>query len=69
MAEKNDVAPSPEAAFSQTNTYLGATANWNRMYLDLQVSPAFFNYGPYFISGSPSGDIFTRVSLKYDFNK
>jgi len=57
-----------ELGTSVTNTYLGATAHWNRMILDLVVSPRFVADGPNFISGN-SGTMFTRVSLKYDFNQ
>jgi hypothetical protein len=75
-AERNWVAESsddktvyePEAAFSQTYTYVGATAHWNRLYLDLLIQPSFFRNGVYFVSGS-GAPMFSRVSLKYDFNK
>jgi len=69
-SESSDEKPAqPSAAYSQTATYLGATACWNRLFLDVQVSPGFFNNGPYFISGSGSGGMFSRVSLKYNFSK
>ncbi|HEY3296803.1 MAG TPA: hypothetical protein VGL38_15335 [bacterium] len=72
VAQKQDngAAPavSPEAGFSQTFTYLGATAYWNRMIFDVQVDPNFILNGPYFISGQTNA-MLARVSLKYDFNK
>ena len=58
----------PEGSFSETNTYLGATAHWNRFYADLLVQPDFIQHGPNFVSGY-SNNLFTRVSLKYDFNQ
>jgi hypothetical protein len=67
--DDNKSMQEPSTAFSQTSTYLGATAHWNRLYLDLVVNPGFLNHGPYFVSGNSSSDLFSRVSLKYDFNK
>jgi hypothetical protein len=58
-----------EFGTSQTETYLGATAHWNRMIFDLVVHPDFIGNGPDFISGAGSSPIFSRVSLKYDFNQ
>jgi len=67
--ETNDAKPlEPEAAFSQTSTFVGATAHWNRLIFDLLIEPNFFEQGPNFISGY-NNNLFTRVSLKYDFNK
>lgn len=57
-----------ELGTSVTNTYVGATAHWNRMVLDLVMCPDFFENGPNFVSGQTSS-MFTKVSLKYDFNK
>jgi hypothetical protein len=51
-----------------TSTFLGATAHWNRMIFDLVVHPDFIGNGPFFISGA-GAPMFTRVSLKYDFNQ
>jgi hypothetical protein len=58
----------PEYGTAFTATYLGATAHWNRLYLDMLVKPAFFKNGPYFISGQ-SSDLLARVSLKYEFKE
>ncbi|MCX6601566.1 MAG: hypothetical protein NT025_08390 [bacterium] len=58
----------PEIGTTNTATYLGATAHWNRLNLDLLVAPAFMQFGPYFLSGVPC-ETFSRVSLKYDFNE
>jgi hypothetical protein len=58
----------PEIGTNETKTYLGATAHWNRLNLDLLVAPAFMQHGPYFLSGV-GGQTFGRVSLKYDFNQ
>ena len=58
----------PKSSTSVTSTFLGATAHWNRMIFDLVVHPNFIGNGPNFISGANSGQMFTRVSLKYDFN-
>jgi hypothetical protein len=58
----------PEIGTTNTATYLGATAHWNRLNLDLLVAPAFMQVGPYFLSGV-GGQTFSRVSLKYDFNE
>ena len=55
--------------YSSTQTFLGATAHWNRMILDLLVSPEFMHTGPNFVSGTVITDLFARVSLKYDFTK
>jgi hypothetical protein len=69
MSEKDEMMPGkPETGMSETFTYLGATTHWNRMYLDLLVAPQFLANGPNFVSGKTT-DIFSRVSLKYDFNK
>jgi hypothetical protein len=59
---------SPEYTTAVTNTYLGATAHWNRLVLDLVVKPEFLQNGPNFISGKTS-DMFSQVSLFYNFNK
>jgi hypothetical protein len=53
----------------QTSTYVGATAHWNRLSLDLLVHPNFFENGPYFVSGATTGGMFEQVSLVYDFKK
>jgi hypothetical protein len=58
----------PDIGTNATATYLGATAHWNRLHLDLLVAPAFMQVGPYFLSGVPC-QTFSRVSLKYDFNE
>jgi hypothetical protein len=58
----------PEISSSMTYTYLGATMNWNKMYIDVLVNPSFLGYGPNFLSGYDD-DIFTRVSLRYVFDK
>jgi opacity protein-like surface antigen len=58
----------PEIGTTNTATYLGATAHWNRLYLDLLIAEAFMQHGPYFLSGV-GGQTFNRVSLKYDFGK
>ena len=58
----------PEGSFSVTNTFLGATVHWNRLYADLLVQPDFIQQGPNFVSGY-SNNLFTRVSLKYDFDR
>jgi hypothetical protein len=70
VATTNDDKTTGELAtsYSATNLYVGATANWNRLYLDLLVQPSFFQNGPYFVSGA-GNSMFSRVSLKYDFNK
>ena len=52
-----------------TNTYVGATAHWNRLSLDLLVHPDFLMKGPYFVSGDQTTDMFSQVSLVYDFKK
>ncbi len=54
---------------SVTDTYVGASAHWNRLLFDVLVNPDFFNGGPYFISGDNSNGMFSRVSMKYNFNK
>ncbi len=59
----------PKLSTSETVTFLGATAHWNRLILDLVVQPAFIGNGPNFISGANSGQMFSQVSLKYDFNQ
>jgi hypothetical protein len=56
----------PDVGTANTSTYLGATAHWNRFYLDLLVEPMFLKNGPYFISGQCT-DLFSRVSLWYHF--
>ncbi|MBU0507926.1 hypothetical protein KKH27_03690 [bacterium] len=58
----------PKYGTAITNTYLGATVHWNRLYIDLLVEPMFMRNGPYFISGQ-STDIFSRVSLFYKFKE
>ncbi|MFZ5432894.1 MAG: hypothetical protein ACOZB3_03880 [Calditrichota bacterium] len=58
----------PDIGTSLTNLYLGATAHWNRLYLDLLVEPMFLHNGPYFVTGDETYGMFGRVSLKYDFN-
>jgi hypothetical protein len=58
----------PDIGTNVTATYLGATAHWNRLNLDLLIAPAFMQHGPYFLSGV-GGQTFERVSLKYDFNQ
>jgi hypothetical protein len=58
----------PKYGTNVTSTYLGATMHWNRLYLDVLVEPAFLQNGPNFISGKTT-DMFSQVSLKYDFNK
>jgi hypothetical protein len=58
----------PEIGTTVTATYLGATAHWNRLHLDLLIAPAFMQHGPFFLSGE-EGQTFERVSLKYDFNE
>jgi hypothetical protein len=58
----------PDIGTNWTQTYLGATAHWNRLNLDLLVAPAFMQFGPYFLSGVAC-QTFERVSLKYDFNQ
>lgn len=70
VATTNDDKTVGEVAtsYSETDLYLGATAHWNRMILDLLVDPNFFHQGPNFISGY-NNNVFARVSLKYDFNK
>ena len=68
LAQKYDQGSKPEAAFANTNIFVGATAHWNRLYLDLLVNPSFFENGVYFVSGA-GAPMFSRVSLKYDFNK
>jgi hypothetical protein len=60
--------PENKGTYSLTSTYLGATAHWHRLVLDLLVEPNFMGSGPNFISGY-NGMLFSRVSLKYDFNK
>lgn len=59
----------PDVTATYTDLYLGATTHWNRLYLDLLVQPGFLHNGPYFVSGDDTGGMFSRVSLKYDFNK
>jgi hypothetical protein len=69
VSEKDEMMPGkPETGISTTSTYLGATTHWNRLFLDLLVAPEFLHNGPNFVSGKTT-DIFSRVSLKYDFNK
>lgn len=58
----------PELGSSMTYTYLGASMNWNNLYLDFLVHPSFLGYGPNFLSGY-NDMIFTRASLKYVFDK
>jgi len=58
----------PQYGSAFTNTYLGATVHWNRLYLDMLVEPLFMNNGPYFISGSET-TLFSRVSLYYKFKE
>ncbi len=70
IAESTDLTNvEPGTSYSDTYTYLGATAHWNRLFLDLLVCPDFIQNGPNFISGGNSAPLFTRVSLKYDFNQ
>jgi hypothetical protein len=76
-AEKNwlmesndlDLQGKPSTSTVVTSTFLGATAHWNRLIIDLLVSPTFINNGPYFISGGNSSGMFSQVSLFYNFNK
>jgi hypothetical protein len=64
-----DGAPlEPEYSTSMTNTFIGATAHWNRMVLDMVMNPGWFEDGPNFISGM-SNTLLYRLSLKYDFNQ
>jgi hypothetical protein len=67
-AKNESEGGTPDVGYAATYTYLGATAHWNRLYLDLLVQPDFIQNGPNFISGN-SSNMFSRVSLKYDFNK
>ena len=70
IAETSDEKPAePEFSYSETYTYLGATAHWNRLIFDLLVAPDFIHDGPNFISGGVNSPLFSRVSLKYDFNQ
>lgn len=64
--ESMDGKPKYGTAF--TSTYLGATAHWNRLWLDFLVAPQFMANGPYFISGEET-NLFTRASLFYKFNE
>ena len=57
-----------EYSTSVTNTFVGATAHWNRMVLDMVMNPGWFDDGPNFISGM-SNTLLYRLSLKYDFNQ
>jgi hypothetical protein len=76
-AEKNwlmesndlDLQGKPATSTVVTNTFLGATAHWNRLVIDLLVAPTFINNGPYFVSGGNSSGMFSQVSLFYNFNK
>ncbi|MBI5058182.1 hypothetical protein HZB60_00190 [candidate division KSB1 bacterium] len=56
-------------SYMQTNTYVGATAHWNRLSLDLLVHPDFLMKGPYFVSGDATTEMFSQVSLVYDFKQ
>ncbi|MDD5087704.1 MAG: hypothetical protein PHI18_02755, partial [bacterium] len=67
-AEDLEVYGNPTFGYSVTKTYIGATAHWRRLFLDLVLEPEFFNAGPYFISGR-GHNLTSRVSLKFDFNK
>ncbi len=58
----------PSASTSVTNTFIGGTAHWNRMALDMVMNPGWFEDGPNFISGGVN-DLLYRLSLKYDFNQ
>jgi len=58
----------PKYGVPVTNTYLGATAHWNRLWLDFLVAPQFMANGPYFISGEET-NIFSKVSLFYKFSE
>jgi hypothetical protein len=62
-------AGKPEYGSSVTNTYIGATTHWNRLNLDLLVDPGWLQRGPYFIGGTQGNNMFSMISLKYDFNK
>ncbi len=69
MSETGDARPTePGSSTSVTNTFVGATAHWNRMVLDMVMNPGWFQDGPYFISGM-GNTLLYRLSLKYDFNQ
>ena len=69
IAESSDQTNvEPGSSYSDTYTYLGATAHWNRLIMDLLVTPDFVTNGPNFVSGAVT-PLFTRVLLKYDFNQ
>jgi hypothetical protein len=57
-----------EYGTSATETFIGATAHWNRMVLDMVMNPGWFEDGPNFISGG-TNTLLGRLSLKYDFNQ
>ena len=68
-SESGDGRPMEEEySTSMTNTFVGATAHWNRMVLDMVMNPGWFEDGPNFISGM-SNTLLYRLSLKYDFNQ
>ena len=69
VSASGDGAPTePSMSTSVTNTFIGGTAHWNRMVLDMVMIRGWFEDGPNFISGM-SNTLLWRLSLKYDFNQ
>lgn len=51
----------PTYSYVCTETYIGATTHWKRLYIDFIFNPQWFSNGPYFISGAP-GNLSGRIS-------
>lgn len=69
MVDAGDTPGEESWGMSNTHTYLGASTHWNRLLFDLLVRPDFIGNGVNFISGDMTDNMFTQVSMKFDFNK
>lgn len=47
--------------------HVGAGIMVGDLQFDVDVNPSWFDAGPYFLSGSSAGDMFTMISIKYDY--
>lgn len=67
--DKSTVAGTPNFKSSDASFdyMVGAGIMVGDLQFDVEVNPNWFNSGPYFVSGSSSGQMFGWISIKYDY--
>lgn len=61
------VSPESKSSGADFDYHVGASIMVGDLQFDVDVNPSWFNAGPYLLSGSSAGQMFSYISIKYDY--